>query len=308
MALTASSVLVTRPTGSNRPARPAGSARPARRNPGTPAEIVPASADHFYIANELFTQENAAAQLFGEGGVEQHPLPSLERTVLTNAQEKALFLEYNYCRFRVAQVAGASLKPTADASKQAALWLRAADERRDRLVECNMGLVNMMIRNVQSQGTDYDELLSEGNLTLLNAVGKFDVGRGFRFSTYACQAIHHAIALVLTRRRRRPWTSLCDNLDIAANEEMAHYVEEIPMVIEMLSRNDAGLTPVELQVIRSRYAIHLSTGVAISDPMTRQSMTREEIGRVVGVSKERIRQIERNALIKLRQTFPVREM
>lgn len=259
----------------------------------------------FFIDHPMFALANAEGLLLGGQGRMSGVVHRASRSVLTIAEEKSLFLEFNYCRFREAKAsAAASGEGATDAlQREVGAWHQAAIERRDRLVESNLGLVAMMIRNVRVEGTDYDELLSEGNLTLLNAVSKFDVNRGFRFSTYACQAIHHAIGLSMLRRRRRPWASLSEGLDIAANsEETGHFAEEIPRVTEMLRRNEAKLTVVELQVIRSRFALPTQT----ADDISNEPMTRLEIGRMVGLSKERIRQIERTALAKLRETMVLR--
>lgn len=259
----------------------------------------------FFIDHPMFALANAEAVILGRQGRKGGMVKRASRSVLTIAEEKALFLEFNYCRYREAHAVAAipSGGATDALQREISAWHQAAIERRDRLVESNLGLVAMMIRNVRVEGTDYDELLSEGNLTLLNAVSKFDVSRGFRFSTYACQAIHHAIGLSMVRRRRRPWASLSEGLDIAAHsEETRHFAEEIPRVTEMLRHNDAKLSVVELQVIRSRFALQTQS----ADDINNEPMTRSEIGLMVGLSKERIRQIERTALAKLRETLILR--
>lgn len=254
-----------------------------------------------YIAHPMFHHASAEQELFGEDGSAFDLVPVGKRLVLLPAEERLLFLQFNYCWFRVAMLM-AQWKGNVPAGEQAAMmrWRRAALVRRDRLVECNMGLVALMIRQFRREHTDYDEMQSDGSLTLLRAVDKFDVDRGFRFSTYACQAIHHALVLAASRRWRRPQTSLASCMDLVENEpDTGIFAGEAPAVREMILRNEASLTPTELQVIHSRFAL----SPKFSDGMPAAPMTREQIGRMIGVSKERIRQIEHNALSKLRSVL-----
>lgn len=256
-----------------------------------------------HIAHPQFYEPDAEQKVFGKSGV-SGPLPGRPGTVLTAEEEKSLFIQYNYCRFRVAREIEALQEPAASAQpeyEEMMKWHNAGLHRRNRIIECNLGLVAMMIRNFRTESADYDELASEGNLTLLFAVNKFDVNRGFRFSTYACQAIHHAMMQAAARRGRRPWASLAEDIDLASEEVDATrpLIDEIRQVHEIIHRNDAQLSEVELKVIRSRFALPSTMVVnARLDPMTR-----EQVGQLIGVSKVRIRQIERNALSKLRVAF-----
>jgi RNA polymerase sigma factor (sigma-70 family) len=257
----------------------------------------------FHIVHPLFQAADAERQVFGKDGV-AGPLPGRSGTVLTPADERALFIQYNYCRFRVARAMAVQQTAPASTKRQRDMmgWHRAALDRRNRLIECNLGLVAMMIRHFRTESADSDELVSEGNLTLLYAVDKFDVERGFRFSTYACQAIHHAMMQAAARRGRRPWTSISEGLDIVAESDDSDgrpFVDDIRQVHEIIHRNEMHLSEVELKVIRSRFA--LPTTMVIDSRL--DPMTREQVGRLIGVSKERIRQIERNALSKLRGAF-----
>jgi RNA polymerase primary sigma factor len=66
-------------------------------------------------------------------------------------------------------------------------------EARKRLIVANLRLVITIARSFASYGVPFLDLVEEGNLGLIKAVGKFDPERGFRFSTYASWWIRQAI-------------------------------------------------------------------------------------------------------------------
>ena len=73
---------------------------------------------------------------------------------------------------------------------------------RHRMVLANLRLVVAIARHYGRPGTPLIDLIQEGNLGLMKAVDRFDVAKGFRFSTYATWWIRHAVRRALFERER----------------------------------------------------------------------------------------------------------
>jgi RNA polymerase primary sigma factor len=70
----------------------------------------------------------------------------------------------------------------------------AGDQRaRKKLVERNLRLVVSVVKRYRGMGLPFEDLIQEGNLGLVRAVGKFDPELGYRFSTYATWWIRQAV-------------------------------------------------------------------------------------------------------------------
>lgn len=71
--------------------------------------------------------------------------------------------------------------------------VRLGEAARDSLIKANTRLVVSIARRYIGHGLPFLDLIQEGNLGLMKAVEKFDVHRGFRFSTYATWWIRQSI-------------------------------------------------------------------------------------------------------------------
>ncbi|MCK4601167.1 MAG: sigma-70 family RNA polymerase sigma factor, partial [Phycisphaerae bacterium] len=139
------------------------------------------------------------------------------------------------------------------------------------------------------------ELISDGNLSLMKAVEKFDYFRGYRFSTYASWAIIRNFARSVPKERYqldRFATGHDEVLDIAASLRSYDPNElNLPELRESIDAVFTHLTPRERTILTDHYGLDEH----------RQAKTLNQLSRSLGVSKERVRQIEIQALKKLRK-------
>jgi len=270
-----------------------------------------------YVKNDLFKQANAEKELFDEATPIQaastswyHPMVDDEligqsapsSSLLTTEQEKQLFLRYNYARCRAQTAVKKFLThPGKQIVKEIALWYGRVRDTRDIITRANLALVLAMAKRTRMSDVDFGELVSEGNMALLRAVEKFDIARGFKFSTYACRAILKAfsrIAMKNSRYRQAFPTEFDPTMEKSNYQETRRADIEQDAVDELqriIGENRAQLSDVEKTVIQARFAINQGQDAS--------ALTLEEVGRVIGVTKERVRQIQNKALEKLRATI-----
>lgn len=72
----------------------------------------------------------------------------------------------------------------------------------DKLICENTGLVHFVANKYQNLGLDYDDLIGEGNIGLINAAKRYDPSLGYKFSTYATLWIRQAITRALSDKSR----------------------------------------------------------------------------------------------------------
>lgn len=221
--------------------------------------------------------------------------------LLTGRQEKQLFLRMNYARLRMKEAAQHTRvhRVGIDRAREILRWHHVESEARKHLVESNMPLVLSMAKKVRLNGVDFGDMVCEGNMALLRAVDGFDCARGFKFSTYACRAILKSFARLANKsnRYRARFPAEFDpafeksDWSQTQREEAAHYCTEV--LVKILQRNTAELSPIETEVIVGRFAF--------GDDEKRKTLV--QMGRQLGLTKERVRQIQKKAVAKLRDAL-----
>jgi RNA polymerase sigma factor (sigma-70 family) len=177
---------------------------------------------------------------------------------------------------------------------------RGDPDAKRELIESNLRLVISIAFEHRGRGVPLADLVQEGCIGLTRAAERFDHRRGLRFSTYAVPWIRYAMgrAVAAWQRQSARMRSLDEPL----------YDEDAPALVDRLPDPSAELhtdaDPLEDERIRRR--------VAALPPRHRMVVERsfglggqpeESLSRIadrLDVSRERVRQLRSNALVRLR--------
>ena len=230
---------------------------------------------------------------------------------------------------------------TAAEERDLARQIAAGDaEAREHLILANLRLVVSIAGRYRCRGLDRDDLVSEGTIGLIRAAADFNGDLGIKFSTYATTCIMHAMRRAVdnsgtirvpvsvtddARRMARspdPESELSESraesvrLGAAArrfvqpgrSDDRLHPVHRAlclgPRPGDEAARADESrrvrdvvarmLTPRHADLIRARFGLDGGPG-----------LDREAVGRSLGLSRERVRTLERRALARLREALNV---
>ena len=201
------------------------------------------------------------------------------------------------------------------------------------LARRNLRLVISIARDRRFYGRlPLEDLIAEGNLGLLKAVERFDPERGFRFSTYATWWIRQAIGRAIQQTARLiRWPSYVEDLvsrrmhgedvrecpgfrNAVAAEATRHHLRLNPAQgnadqsdppapaessfagLEAAEERERALAAVAELPEREAYIMRRRYGLDGGEPATLL-----EIGEALGITRERVRQLETIALAKLRK-------
>ena len=191
-----------------------------------------------------------------------------------------------------------------------------------RLVESNLRFVVSYAKRYRGLGVPFLDLIHEGNLGLIEAARRFDPSRNVKFITYAVWWIRQSIMHVIAEQSRafsfppklfpvihltgedlslnqpiRPGDGVRELGDTIASDDLPAIDDEIihQESIDDLAHALLELDGKERQVVRLRY------GLGDDQPRTLQ-----EIGDLMHLSRERVRQIESRAKDKLRHSHRFR--
>lgn len=218
-----------------------------------------------------------------------------ETHLLTADEEVVLFKRMNELKFG-ATVLRERLRPenpTRSLVERIESMLDQAQAIRNHIVQANVRLVVAIVKRLTGPQHDFDEFVSDGMLSLMQVVEKFDFDRGFRFSTYAYRALTRTVYRKMAsvhKQEQRAGNGMDETLLEVPGRTEASYSEGTwknlrSLLCEFMQHLDRR----ERHIIYARYALGFGAKAA-----TFQALADE-----LGVSKERVRQLERRAMDKL---------
>jgi RNA polymerase primary sigma factor len=269
-----------------------------------------------YIHNPVFEDPAAVAEILApmpEGphaarkpkppaGLESY-LASLylDAQLLDRDQEAHLFRKMNYLNFRAIKLREALdlMRPRTSDLDTIDRFLMEALAVKDQLIRANLRLVVSIAKKRVGPNRDLLELVSDGNVILIRAVEKFDFSRGFKFSTYASWSIMNNFTQSFTRERSRrnrfvtigeePFESAVDNRPNEYEAEVEYHRNQ-----ETVRRMLGPLDDRERRILVSRFGLDGA-----------EELTLQRLGQELGITKERVRQIESQAQAKIRRFAPI---
>lgn len=180
---------------------------------------------------------------------------------------------------------------------------------RNKLVEANLKFVTNIARNYKGLGLSYSDLIQEGNAGLFKAVDRFDPDKGFKFISYAVNWIRQSILEALNKKNSLKSMELPNETNYTdLDDEM-----KIDLTLDDISLDDVYLDLSDDEKRREKdiYDVtkFLLTGLTSREKYIvcqyngideKKPKTLEEIGKKLGITKERVRQINEKAMKKLR--------
>jgi RNA polymerase sigma factor (sigma-70 family) len=187
---------------------------------------------------------------------------------------------------------------TARSPGELARWRGAYHALRDRIVLGNRKLIYRAVRRRMAASNRAEDLIGDCHIVLIQAVAAFNPWMGIRFSTYAYTCLVRALSR-LSQRANTDWLTRSVSLDALPEGEPRHRLPpdvggsaQIP--IEDYLREDHPLLSYrEKMILAHRFTMH-------ADPA---EQTLEKVGKALGLSKERVRQVQATALDKLRKVL-----
>jgi len=218
--------------------------------------------------------------------------------LLSREDEVYYFRKMNYLRYKAAELQKKldPIRPRAKDMDQLEKLLEQSSEIKNFLIRSNLRLVVSIAKRHMKPNTSFFEMVSDGNMSLIRAIEKFDYSKGFKFSTYASWAVMKNFARSIPAEHTQLERFRTGNEDVFQNSSdyrLEHSQDEVTnhrqhsVIMGILDQ----LEPREKDIIVHRYG--LSEGAA--------PLTLEQVGHRFGVTKERIRQLEARALKKMRK-------
>ncbi len=218
--------------------------------------------------------------------------------LLTREQEQYYFRRMNFRKFQFTELRDQldKEKPTARIVSRMETLLEDINQVKNLLIRSNLRLVVSIAKKYIKSSAAFFELVSDGNISLMRAVEKFDYFRGNKFSTYASWAILKNFARSVPAEHQR-----LDRFRTGQDEAFASSSEQKSsfFIDEHMNRTQRAVIRELLQELDGREQKVIACRFGLDEGAEPETL--EQVGNRLGVTKERVRQIEVRTLEKLRR-------
>lgn len=190
--------------------------------------------------------------------------------------------------------------------------IKAGDQRAvNKLIEANLRFVVAIARQYQGKGLAMDDLVSEGNIGLMKAAGKYDATRGLRFVNYAVVFVRRQIELALKKETGEQRVENRKNGQSRSVDAPLGSKTNVSLLSVLV---DANAPQADERTINS--AVEKAVEYALRSLDEREGrvvnayfgieqdhLTMQEIADDMGLKRERVRQIRDRAIRRLRKAY-----
>jgi RNA polymerase sigma factor (sigma-70 family) len=171
----------------------------------------------------------------------------------------------------------------------------------DALVESNLKLVCKVASKYNHHSTSSEDFLAEGVRGIMKAADKYDLNSDASFATYAYQWIRHYCGRHLENFTKQPWHQRLDKpinqnggtvATLIADDSLGQ--EELYEQFELIERVQQAIS-IFCEDLKEREEIIFQKRTVADEPLTLQ-----DLGDSLGITKERVRQIESLLLSKFK--------
>lgn len=242
--------------------------------------------------------DELATDSTGLAGLPSHLMRMCSTPLLSAEEETALFFRMNYCKYHAAAIQSTLSEKRLVKKKieEAEDLLEKAERIRNYLLQANTRLVMSIARKFADAKNSFDDLLSYGITSLIRAVEKFDCGRGYRFSTYATCAVRRDLYRMVMGRQKDSQRFASASGEVL--ESLSEEVQENPQKAVDRWRALGRLLDGMMDKLDEREQAIIKARFGFDDEGEKTSYS--YLGKRMGISKERVRQLANRALEKLR--------
>ena len=161
---------------------------------------------------------------------------------------------------------------------------------RNRLVNSNLRFVVNIAKKYQGQGLPLDDLISEGNIGLINAVDRFDVKKGCHFISYAVWWIRQSILKAICEKSRMIRLPMNRANELVRIEQARKYIgeqnsegeiQEIADILNMERDLVVELLNISRDMVSLENPVHSETDTSILVDFIEDERTKSPVQNVV---------------------------